>query len=207
MTIFVRDDDVLIDSSGHADPVGRFKQVHDWIKNTPGFVHVPAILVHNVIEDGTEGIEKFPEAIDLILEGIEDGSMRPEIHGWEHVDYGKKTLEEVMDDISRAEDWIITNLGVQPTTWYTPWGASQPHLHEAADLMNLQLVDCSRINKLEGTHGIVQRLKDGESLDFLEDQEIFMHWWSGGSRLLRVCMVARHGSWEAAVKADPKLFR
>lgn len=205
--IRVRDDDVLIDSSGHDSAFLRFKQTHEWITSA-GFMHVPAILVHNNVEQGHRGIKGFPEAISYIREYVEEGSMAPQIHGWEHVDYGKKSCEQVIEDIGKAKDFLFDTWGVEATKWYTPWGASQPHLWEAAANLHLELVDCSRISKLEGQYGVVARLKAGEKLeDFMGDQEIFYHWWVGGARLLRVCEVAKHGSWEAAKAANPKLFR
>lgn len=206
MTIYVRDDDVLIDSSQWDDPVSKFKQVHSWCCEG-GFIHRPAILIHNVVKDGTRGISEFPEVWDFIAEQAQNGTMEPEIHGWEHIDYGKKKRSQVIEEIAQARSWIETKWRVKCSKWYTPWGASQEHLWEAAEELRLTLVDCSRINKLEGRYGIVQRLTDGEDISFLDNQEIFFHWWNGGARLLRVARTAKYGSWANAQSADPKLFR
>ena len=198
--IRVRDDDVLLPSSGNSNPLLRFQEIHRWICEAPDkLIHVPAILVKEIAD--------FPEGIEFIRQETAEGRMLPEIHGREHIDYGKLTYDEVMRDLRICSDFIWNNFSVVPTTWYTPWGASQDHLHEAAKDSGLKLVDCSKITKLQGRYGICQRLKDGTSIDHWDGGEIFMHWWEGGSRLLRVSKVAQHGSWEAAKGEHPKLFR
>jgi hypothetical protein len=197
--IYIRDDDVLLPSSSYESPFGRFKQIHEWIEKDNRFIHKPAILVSE--------IQGFPECIEYIKDKIKNTEqMEPEIHGLHHIDYGKLTKEQVKGDLKYCQDWFDLHLGWKAVKFYTPWGASQPHLHEAAAELNLELVDTSKINKLEGRYGVVQRLKEGSS-NFLEGQEIFMHWWSGGSRLLRVIETVKHGSWEAAAKANVELFK
>lgn len=197
--IRVRNDDVLLGSSSYDDEFGRFKQIHEWTLESERFLHVPTILV-------TE-IQDFPRCIEYIQEQTEAGHMRPEIHGLRHIDYGKVSTFEVMDQLQLCKEYFERWGFGKPTKWYTPWGASQAHLHHAAKKVGLTLIDCDKINKLNGKHGIVQRLKDGEKVDFLEGDEIFMHWWTGGARLKRVIEVANHGSWEAAAKANRELFK
>ena len=199
MSIYVRDDDVLLSSSSYSTPFQRFKQIHEWIEKDSRFIHRPGILVSE--------IQGFPECIEYVKDKLKNTEqMQPEIHGLQHIDYGKLTKEEVKRQLVICQEWFLLNLEWTAARWYTPWGASQPHLHEAAAEVGLELVDTSKINKLEGRYGVVQRLKDG-SPDFLEGQEIFMHWWSGGSRLLRVIETVKHGSWEAAAKANVELFK
>ena len=207
MTIICRDDDVLIGSSEYSDPLEKFKQVHSWICEVPKekLLHVPAILLYHERATGAPGIIDIPGAVEFVREETQEGRMRPEIHGYEHVDYGKLDKDTVIDHLQRCDDFIYKEFGVVPTTWYTPWGASQPHLHEAAEDAGLKLVDCSKIHKLRGRHGVVQRLRDGEDLSFLENDEIFMHWWEGGLRLKRVIEVIKHGSWDKAVEENPQI--
>ncbi len=204
--IYVRDDDVLIDSSGFEDSFKHFKTVHEWICETDKLMHVPAILVHNVVKDGSRGLLGFPDAMEFIKSETAAGRMQPQIHGYEHIDYGKLNKEEVRDHLMKCQDFIWRNFNFDPTVWYTPWGASQPHLHEVTELMGLKLVDCSRIHKLAGKHGVVQRLRDRESPDYLEDDEIFFHWWEGGLRLKRVIEVLKHGSWDKAESENKDWF-
>lgn len=199
MRVLVRDDDVLLPSSSYSSPFGRFHQVHEWIERCPNFIHKPGILV-------TE-IKAFPECVEYIKEKIKStNQMEPEIHGYQHIDYGKLTKIGVKTHLDMCLEWFTHELNWTPILWYTPWGASQPHLHEAAAEMNLELVDTSKINKLAGRYGAVQRIKD-EGINWLDNQELFMHWWEGGSRLLRVVECVRHGSWDAAAKANPELFK
>jgi peptidoglycan/xylan/chitin deacetylase (PgdA/CDA1 family) len=205
--IYVRDDDILIFSSEWERPAKRFRQIHRWVCEDPHFLHIPTILKYNVKGDATPGILAFPSAIEYIAEETAQGRMRPEIHGLEHIDYGKKSLEQVRSDLREMVDFINEKFNYNPTTWYTPWGASQAHLHEAAALENLKLVDCSNINKLRGEEGVTRKIMDGKGFDWLEEQEIFTHWWEGGARLLRVIKAHKYGGWEKAAEEDPELFR
>jgi len=209
VSIFVRDDDVLIHSSSWDDAFGRFRQIHDWCLLSDRFLHVPYILFHHVIKDDTPGILVFPEAIAYIREQTQDGRMRPEIHGWEHVDYGARSEDEVREHLKLCKAKMHELFDVEATSWATPWGANQPHLYEAAAKEGLKLIDCNpnTINKMQGQHGVVQRLKDGTDISFLEGEEIFLHWYEGGSRLLRIIQVGIHGSWDAAKEANRELFR
>jgi len=169
--IVVRDDDVLLRSSGHHNSFKRFKRVHEIICKVPTrLLHVPTIL--------TEEIQDFPEAVDYIQFETKYGRMRPELHGYQHVDYGAMTKAEIIDQLEKAFDWFVDTLGYRPNKWYTPWGASQPHLHEVAKDLGLKLVDCSKTHKLKGRYGVKQLLADGQSTSYFEGQEIIMHWWS-----------------------------
>lgn len=200
--IRVRDDDVLIGSSSHPDPLAEFKRVHKLICESSRLIHVPAILIHHNISTGSPGIVDFPGAVEFVQEKTDDGKMLPEVHGWQHIDYAKLSTAEVVDDLKRCQDFILKHFGRMATKWYTPWGANAPHLYEAANHVELELVDCSAINKLQGRYGVVKRLSDGKSIDYLEGDEIFMHWWQGGSHLRRVVEVLKHGTWAKAVEAN-----
>jgi len=204
--IYVRDDDVLIGSSSHKDSLAKFKKVHNLICQTDRLLHVPAILLHHVIADGTPGVIGIPGAVEYIREQTQEGKMKPEIHGLEHIDYGKLDKATVIDHLRQCIDFLWQEFNTEATKWMTPWGASQPHLHEAAAEVNLKLVDCSRINKLAGRHGVVQRMRDGEDGSFLENDDIFFHWWEGGMRLNRVVEVLKCGSWAAAQAENEEWF-
>lgn len=202
MIIRVRDDDVLGPEGKPPtwkEALGRFKQIHSWIQECDAFVHVPAVVVADLCQS--------TETIEYMQEEVKKGKMIIEIHGWLHIDYGKLSKEEIKTHIDLCQNWIYKTFDYEPQIWYTPWGASQPHLHKCADDMGLKLVDCSNINKLEGEFGMCRRLMDGESIDFLDGTEIFMHWWTGGARLLRVIKAVKHGSWAEAEKHNKRLFR
>ena len=208
MTIRVRDDDVLIGSSSYDDPLKKFKSVHELICQSDKLMHVPAILLHHVIKDGTPGIIGIPSAVEYVREQTQAGRMKPEIHGLEHVDYGKLDKTTVIEHLKICQEFLWKEFDIKSTRWMTPWGASQPHLHEAASIVGLKLVDCSRVKwtKLAGRHGVVQQLREGRDISYMEGGEIFMHWWEGGLRLNRVVEVLKHGSWDAAKEANGKWF-
>ncbi len=202
--IRVRDDDVLLGSSSYDNELGRLQQIHEWICEVPDrMIHVPAILI-------TE-IQEFPEAIEWISHETEQGRMLPEIHGLSHKDYASLSTQEVQSDMDECRNWIYHHLGGEATKFYSPWGAGADergaHIRPACAEMDIELVTCENINKLVGRYGVQQQMMDGRDLTYLDGQEIFMHWWEGGSRLKRVVEVLKHGSWEEAKKANRKLFR
>jgi len=194
----VRDDDVLLQSRGWENPFARFRQLHEWILETDCVVHVPAILVNE--------IQEYPDCIAYVKEQTQEGRMLPEVHGMEHIDYGKLTKEDARDRLLRAKNWINDTFGYTPTIYYSQWGASQPHLHEAAAEVDLVLIDTSKRTVLEGPGGVIQKLKDGLPPAQLNGVEVMIHWWNAGARLARMCQVIKHGSWDGAKAANPKLF-
>ncbi len=195
--IYVRNDDVLINSSSWTRPLMRLQQIHEWIqdvKNHP-VMHVPTIL--------TTEIQEHPECIEFVREETAEGRMEPQLHGEQHIDYGKLTYKDLIESLKTAKGWMEDNLNVTPTRWYTPWGAGeasgQEWMWKAATKVDMALVSCENINKLSGRYGMVQIAKDGHDLRvFLEGKEIFMHWWERGERLQRVLKAIDAGSWEAA---------
>lgn len=198
MLIRVRDDDVLVHSSQYKDSFARFQEIHGWMLLSPDILHVPAILVQD--------IQQYPSCIAYCREQAAEGRMLAEIHGWTHHDYGRLPKTQVYDEILRAKEWVSETFGRVPEIWYTPWGSSQPHLHEVASELNLRLVDTSRTTTLEGKSGIIRRLVAGLPIEQLNGIEIFWHWWTAGARLLRLCKAVEAGSWAAAAEANPKLF-
>lgn len=202
--IRVRDDDVLISSRSYSCELGRLKQVHSWICEMPEkFIHVPAICVLE--------IQEFPEAIEWIRQETAEGRMLPEIHGLSHKDYASLSEKEIVAELNVCRDWIDYKFGHVATKFYSPWGAGADergaHIRPASASTGIELVTCEHINKMNGRYGVIQQLMDGKSVDYFDGDEIFMHWWEGGVRLKRIIEVAKHGSWEEAVKHNKKLFR
>ena len=201
--IRVRDDDILVHSSSYEDELGRVKQVHEWICEVPDqMIHIPTILV-------TE-IQDFPECIEWLKQETQEGRVIPEIHGLSHKDYGGLSSKEVILELEECIEWIYNTLGHRPTRFYTPWGAGADergsHLKEDAASLQLELVTCERITKMTGRNGVIRRMMEGTDNSFLDDHEIFTHWWQGGSRLKRIVEVLKHGSWEEAKRFNKKLF-
>ena len=197
--IRIRDDDILVHSSSYEDTFGRFRQVHEWVCESKQFIHVPTILV--------EEIQEFPDCIEYIKQETKEGRMLPEIHGHRHVDFAKLPKEELIDKFKLCKEFLWEKFEVKARYVYSPWGANAPHISDACEETGLKLIDCSRIMKLEGKHGIVQRLKDGEKLSNFYGCEFFTHFWGGGARLKRIVEVFKHGSWAAAKEANRELFR
>ena len=202
--IRVRNDDVLLPSSSYEDELGRLKQIHEWICEVPHrMIHVPSILVLE--------IQEFPEAIEWIRQETVEGRMLPEIHGLSHKDYADLTEKEIVAELNVCRDWIHYKFGHEATKFYSPWGAGADdrgaHIRPAAASTGIELVTCEHINKMTGRYGVVQQLLDGHNLDYLDGDEIFMHWWEGGARLKRIVEVEKHGSWYEAEKHNKKLFR
>lgn len=173
--IVVRNDDVLLRSSSGADSFKRFKDVHETICRVPALLlHVPTIL--------TDEIGEFPEATEYIKQETAAGRMRPELHGFQHVDYGAMSKDVIERHFSQAFCWFAVHLGYYPSKWYTPWGANQPHLYEIAKSHNMELVDTTKCYKLKGRFGIYQLLSEGKNLSFFDNEEIIMHWWHSFDR-------------------------
>jgi peptidoglycan/xylan/chitin deacetylase (PgdA/CDA1 family) len=201
--IRIRDDDVLMHSSSKGDEFTKFKMIHEWICEVPdSLIHVPTILV-------TE-IQEFPDCIEYIRQETAEGRMLPEIHGLTHHDHAALTAKEISMELSECQDWIFDNLGHTPTKFYTPWGAGSDargaHIKGAAKDVGLELVTCEQIVKLEGRLGVINALKAGWDIKYLNGGEIFLHWWQNATRLKRVIEVIKHGSW-AEAKAECKLHR
>jgi peptidoglycan/xylan/chitin deacetylase (PgdA/CDA1 family) len=165
--IRIRDDDVLLPSSQWPNPMGRFVGFHKLVlQDQEHFIHVPAILC-------TE-IQDFPEAIEYIKLETAEGRMEPQIHGLKHIDYGKLPYFEVIKHLEACLGWFIVHNLPRPAIWYTPWGATQPHLHRAAASLDLLLIDTSGI-----IHPGQARdyLKQTRNIHFFEGKEILRHWW------------------------------
>lgn len=166
----VRDDDVLLIGRGfnHESAVERFKVIHGIIVNA-GFVHVAALLCSSLHE--------FPGALEFLQEQHQNGSLIPEIHGWEHIDYATLTTDAARADLNRCIALIQAGFGYTPTKWYTPWGANAPHLVEAAKNVGLELVDTSRT--LEKPRLFTGKMRNAYSRAVLSgEQEFMIHWWA-----------------------------
>lgn len=214
LMIRMRDDDVLVPSRSWKDPFGRFRQVHEWIARCfPQVIHCPGIIIKG--GPNSAGLEDFPECIEYIRRETEAGLMLPEYHAVYHVDPEQLSFPVIREHLAEGCDWIEEQFKVRPTRWYTPWGADSEKLRAAAQEAGLELVGVDKHWKLDRTVGrIADEARTGETshpgeypAEYLDGQEISFHWWEGGARVARLCAVVRHGSWEAAEKAERELFR
>ena len=106
--------------------------------------------------------------------------MAPELHGWEHVDYGEYTKSEVLEDLRRSIDVMVNKLHCHPSKFYTPWGANSPEIQEAAKELNLEVVDCSDINQLKKLAPALGNRHYAEYCKLYKDHgEVMIHFWEG----------------------------
>lgn len=219
MIVRFRDDDILLDSRGGWDkPFLRFKEIHEQCLESAQIIHVPAMLYKES--------QKFPEIFEYVKQETKLNRMHPEVHGYEHINYGTRvrgvqkdtyphewTIEEkekakdwVREEIKFTKDWITEEFGRVPKFWYTPWGADQSHLYEVAKDLNLVLVDCR--NNFTPIETVTKRLREGSiTVDKLDGREIFFHWWQRGCRVHRLAKSIKYGSWDEAQRRYPELFR
>ena len=195
--IGVRDDDILLGSSDWGCPFSRFKEIHGWIQEVKAYpvMHVPTIL--------TTEIQEYPECIEFIKHETAEGRMDPQLHGVQHVDPGKLGYNGLMEQLKIGKGWMEDNLDVTPTRYYTPWGAGeadgQEWMWKASTKCGFEMITCEGYFKMNGSYGVVQILKEGKDpIEFLDGNEIFVHWWNRGQRLQRILQAIEAGSWEAA---------
>jgi len=177
--IRIRDDDVLVPSRQWPDSVKRFKGFHNIITQDPKhFLHVATILV-------TE-IQQFPEILPFLRDEMNAGRIELQLHGLKHIDYGQVREHLVVEDLQYSKQWMLDHLGVLPKKWYTPWGASQDHLHRAAASVDLELIDCSKIHHpselgldVRGNKARARGYNNVELLRKWEGVEILRHFWEG----------------------------
>jgi hypothetical protein len=167
MTVRVRDDDVLVPSSSHSDPIARFKEANHVIVKK-GAIHVPAILI-------TE-IQQFPKVLPFIRQETWAGRMEPQWHGWEHVDYAKIPRKQIEREIQDSQKLFMEWFGVEFTKFYTPWGANAQHIQDACNACGIEMVDCSNLIKCQH---VIQDYQAYVNRDI----EILWHWWEGMGRL------------------------
>jgi peptidoglycan/xylan/chitin deacetylase (PgdA/CDA1 family) len=193
--IRMRDDDVIVPSRSWPDVFGRFRQVHKWIAQCPEMIHVPTLI--------TEELQEFPEVVDYIRSETLAGRMLPEFHGVFHVDYAKMAPEHVREHLDEGIDWMEANVARRPEIWYTPWGANTKELHQLAAEFGLRLVGTDpelQVGK------VAARLREGRYTISDVPDEMFFHWWEGGSRVARLALAVKLGGWQIAAQHDPELF-
>jgi len=169
--IYVRDDDVLVPSSSHTDPEGRFRGVHNIIVKH-GALHRPGILV-------TE-IQQFPDTLEFCKRETATGRMSPQFHGLRHIDYGKLSEEEITGHLKMAQRVFMHWFGVEFKRFYTPWGARAPQIQRACDEVGVLMVDCKT-----DYHPARNIRRDPDACyEKYNEKEIMIHWWEGVGKLV-----------------------
>jgi len=195
--IRVRSDDIMVHSKDFPEGGdGRFRAIVKWLAEAPETIeHVPMILV-------TE-IKEFPATIEFLKEQVKEGVLYPQIHGYEHVDYAKKRKDVIEYELKKCIEWFEHTFNYTPTVFATPWGASAPHIREAAAAVGIE------VETTAGTidvPGITRALREGEPLATFDGRTVLSHWWERGGRLQRLGLAAKHGSWVKAALAEPGAF-
>lgn len=197
MLVRIRIDDVMGGSSAFTKERGehRFNQIHRWIVQSKSLIHVPTILV--------EDIQKYPNIIDLIKTETAAGKMDPQLHGYQHIDYGAITPEEIDEHLVKSIKWFQTVLNKEPTVWATPWGAYSETIKEAASKRFLEVETTANIIP---PGRAVEIAKNANSIRVLFGQTVMTHWWSLGLNILRLVEIANYGSYKTAARKRPQLF-
>lgn len=192
--IRIRVDDVMWQSRGltHEKCVRQITKIGRWLHQAiEAFEYVPTIIVSNM--------EAFPEVTALIKSGTEEGAISPQIHGYEHIDYGKLKQDEIESHLDLCMTWFDKELNTVPTVWATPWGGTSPAIVQAATKFSLT-VETTKLTIPPGK--AISICKSFDSIEPLHGRTIMLHWWEKGLRLLRLVEIHRRKSYGNAVLWD-----
>ena len=67
-----------------------------------------------------EGIDKNPKWVEYIKKN--QHRYKIELHGRNHINYGKMSQEELLDDLFWAKKRVECEFGIKISTWYVPFG-------------------------------------------------------------------------------------
>lgn len=197
--IRVRTDDVLV----HSEPMkGRefqkWRKHHQWVIEGPSyFYHTAAILCKD--------IQDFPEAIEYIKKEVAEGRLGLDLHGWEHIDYGRLEREEIGLHLEQSFEFFLKTFNCLPYRWATPWGANSENIRKAARQYSL-IVEGVRDPVVD--QGVaVSMVQQADSIDPMIGKVIMVHWFERGLKLLRIVQTAKYGSWKLAELANPEWFK
>lgn len=172
--IYVRDDDVLVNTENFKDPFGRFRGIHNIIKERNA-IHRVGIVVESI--KGRSDITRY------IRDEFEAGTMHPHFHGIEHINYASMDRRQIVGVIRDAQRFWCDNFGTRFLFFYTPWGADSSEIRQACSEEGIIFRDCKH-----EFYPIEDVSRDPEaSYEKYNDKEIFIHWWAkGAKRLMRV---------------------
>jgi len=197
--IRIRTDDVLVHSNAMIDKeFEKWRKHHRWVMEAPDyFFHTPAILCSE--------IQAFPIAIDYIKEEMDAGRLTLDLHGWEHIDYGALTKEQIEEHLEKSFEFFLKTFNCLPFRWATPWGADTPDIRSAARKFSLivegvtdPVIDQSQAMEL---------VRQCDSIEPLLNRVVMVHWFERGLKLYRIVQTAKYGSYKKAAEAQPELFK
>lgn len=197
--IRVRGDDVLVHSEAmKGAEFSKWKKHHQWVvEGPPYFFHVAAILCKE--------IQDFPEAIEYIRKEVAEGRLALDLHGWEHIDYGKLETEDIELHLEQSFDFFLKTFNCLPFRWATPWGANSPNIRKAARKFSL-IVEGVTDPVIDQSQA-VNIVQHADSIEPLIDKIILFHWYEKGLKLWRIIQAAKYGSWKQAALAHPEEYK
>ena len=178
--------------------INRVVQIHRWMDKAPQgyFNYIPTVVVSEM--------DNWPEITSLLRHETIAHKISPQIHGWEHIDYGSVSKTVIRGHLDKCLNWFKNTLWYEPTIWASPWGAWTRDMEEVASEFDLTLettaptVPLGRLIEMTKKNG-VEAIRYGNPL-------VLCHWWERGLKILRLTEIARYGSYEAAETARPDLF-
>lgn len=197
--IRVRTDDVLVTSEPmKGREFQKWKKHHDWVlQGPPYFYHTAAIVCTD--------LDTFPEARDFIREEVAEGRLAVDLHGWEHVDYGKLDAASIRDHVDKSFEYFLRHFGCLPYRWCTPWGASSEEINTVC--REYSLIHEGVSDPVVDQGHAMKIVREADSIEPMIGKVIMVHWFERGLKLFRIIETAKHGSWEAAAAAQPELFK
>ena len=196
--IRIRTDDVLVHSKPFkGKEFERWKNIHLTIMEDPEhFYHTPAIVVNSIVD--------FPECVDYIDNQIAEGVIYPNLHGWDHIDYGKVSYDVISEHVELALEWFYKTWRVHPLRWVTPWGANTEDIQEACWVYGLELEDTR--NPVIDQSEADKLVREVGNIEPLYGKVVMNHWFEKGNKLQRIIAIGKYGSLEEAKTAKPEIF-
>jgi hypothetical protein len=192
-------DDVLVHSEPMKDQeFAKFKKHVEWCNEASELFYPTAAILCSEIQD-------FPECIEWIRSGLDEGKLYIDLHGWEHVDYAKLHANVIDEHLEKSFEFMLKHFGCLPIRWATPWGRHSDDIRTACRKFSL---------RWEGTQnpvldqGIAMKdVRESGSIDCLQGKVVMVHWFERGLKLWRIVQTGIHGSWDAAAQEFPKEFK
>jgi peptidoglycan/xylan/chitin deacetylase (PgdA/CDA1 family) len=193
--ITVRVDDVLTDSKGfdREKIIRQINKLFVWLNDVENLKFIPTILVSE--------IQDFPEAVELVKT-----SPYAELHGFQHVNYGELSREEIENHLKQSIEWFEKTLDRRPKVWYTPWGSWTKDIGDAAFSLGFDEVQSLTPSSIvrhypEGYQTSEPLVSPNQAVQRLESRDdnfiVFCHWYDRGLNLRRIAEMCKHGPIQA----------
>jgi peptidoglycan/xylan/chitin deacetylase (PgdA/CDA1 family) len=175
----------------------KFRKHHQWCLEAPHLFYPTAAIL-------CSEIQQFPEAVEYVRTELDAGRLYVDLHGWEHINYGELTQEQIEEHLEKSFEYMLKTFGCLPIRWATPWGADSPAIQQACRKFGLYW---------EGvTHPVIDqglamsKVKETGTTECLQGRVVMVHWFERGLKLYRIVQTGIHGTWEEAAKEHLKEF-